>query len=242
MNVPLIDIDREAARVKVQEFTAKKRKQLTEMDRALLKGYRALSEGLTLIDVNNAVKRGGVFEETGLPKIALARPDAEVCVFNFQSTYRRDEKEWYGQFKAAREISSAARDPLMGKFWADWKSSPDEWRAQNHWHELLRQRGYVIELALEVIPAPPDEVARRRTLNRADYTTLVPETPLQFRPDNPDDYLVLWDVKEWTRYEYHSAPADPLLLERIAHPVYVVVAQWDLTELEQKLLESFRAR
>jgi hypothetical protein len=83
----------------------------------------------------------------------------------------------------------------------------------------------------------PDELTNegwRRTNSyplRAE--ALVPSVPPQLRPDDLSKYVILWEA-EWTA----RAPVDPLLLSKVNDTLYAVVAQWDLTPLEQRILEG----
>jgi hypothetical protein len=88
--------------------------------------------------------------------------------------------------------------------------------------EIFRDRGK-IEFGL---PVPAE--ARWKT-GRA----VVPPVPPRFRPENLGDYHTLWEA-EWLP----AAPEDPLLLKQIGTTMFVVVAQWDLTELERAVLEG----
>lgn len=67
--------------------------------------------------------------------------------------------------------------------------------------------------------------------NRA--TALVPSIPPQLRPDDLSKYFILWEA-EWEA----KAPVDPLLLSRVNDTLFAIVAQWDLTPLEQRVLEG----
>jgi len=62
---------------------------------------------------------------------------------------------------------------------------------------------------------------------------LVPPVPPRFRPESLYDYHVLWEA-EWRK----APPIDPILLKKVSDNVYVVLAQWDLTPLEQAVLEG----
>lgn len=64
-------------------------------------------------------------------------------------------------------------------------------------------------------------------------TALVPSVPATLRPDDLSRYYILWEA-EWTA----KAPVDPLLLSRVNTTMFAVVAQWDLTPLEQSILEG----
>jgi hypothetical protein len=64
-------------------------------------------------------------------------------------------------------------------------------------------------------------------------TALVPAVPAPLRPDDISKYFILWEA-EWDA----RAPVDPLLLSRVNRTMFAVVAQWDLTPLEQRILEG----
>jgi len=66
-------------------------------------------------------------------------------------------------------------------------------------------------------------------LNRVK--ALVPAIPARLRPDKLDGYFILWEA-EWRA----MAPVDPLLLKKVNDRFYTIVAQWDLTPLEQSVL------
>lgn len=73
---------------------------------------------------------------------------------------------------------------------------------------------------------------RNNFLSLSSSVALVPDVPPYLRPDNLEDYRILWEPV-WKR----AAPVDPILLKHIDGPFYTVVAQWDLTLLEQSVLE-----
>lgn len=90
-----------------------------------------------------------------------------------------------------------------------------------------------------VVPASsyPAEVTNNqwRVSNRlpTTATALVPTVPAHFRPDDLRKYYILWEA-EWRA----EAPKDPLLLSRVNRTLFAIVAQWDLTPLEQRVLEG----
>jgi hypothetical protein len=59
---------------------------------------------------------------------------------------------------------------------------------------------------------------------------IAPSIPPRFRPAQLDHYHLLWEAT-WQR-----PPVDPALLRAIGDGLYVVVATWDLTALEQAVL------
>jgi hypothetical protein len=69
---------------------------------------------------------------------------------------------------------------------------------------------------------------------------MVPMVPADVRPNgNLRDFFVLWEVEKWERYP-RIPPRDPYLLKRVGGDLYVVVAEWDLTELERAIMGGRR--
>lgn len=63
----------------------------------------------------------------------------------------------------------------------------------------------------------------------------VPPVPPQYMPKIvTDDYYILWEVDEWKM----TPPTDPWLLKRITKTLFVVLAGWDLTELEKSVMHG----
>lgn len=235
MEVAGMNIDRDAARQKVEQFTAGRRKHLTEMDRALYAGYKAMAEGLTVIDVNHAIKAGGHFEDTYCPKLAIARADLELIWWDHQFRYNDGDRPLHGgSFNAwPWNVNAASQTEIQKQFYAESNA------VAKSIMEYAEEVGYRIQLQ-DAIDSLESERMTRKRWYRANYTTTVPAVPFHLRPKDLENYFILWEVAKWEQYPQPTAPGDPLLLKRIAHPVYVVVAQWDLTELEQRILESFR--
>ena len=92
------------------------------------------------------------------------------------------------------------------------------------------------------IDLPEDVYSRhyknRRKGNIANATT--PLVPPRIRPSNNlGNYHTLWEVEEGGWEEVPQPPADPILLSHLGMGMYKVIAQWDLTELERKILEEY---
>lgn len=234
-----IEVDRDEARKRVEEFTARRRKRLTEMDQALYRGYKALAEGLTVIDVNKVISEGGQFEDNYCPKLALARSDLKTVYFRHSQTYENDPR---GQLTGwLTSIHPHESERNRDQIWT--KARTIAGQREIGTYDYLHEAGLRIELEPGTLNQPEEltHIGRRRWF-KAEYKATVPEIPFHLRPNgDAENYFILWEVEKWEElWRRPITPGDPLLLERIAHPIYVVVAQWDLTELEKRILESFR--
>lgn len=68
---------------------------------------------------------------------------------------------------------------------------------------------------------------------RMDLEAPVPLIPPKYLPKTlTDDYYILWEVDEWKMVP----PTDPWLLKRVTKSLFVVLAGWDLTELEKSVM------
>lgn len=71
----------------------------------------------------------------------------------------------------------------------------------------------------------------------ANWVATLPIIPPRLRPPHSlSGYHVLWEA-EWHRPRRTRAPYDPALLKHIGGDLYAVLAVWDLTPLEQAVLE-----
>jgi hypothetical protein len=65
-----------------------------------------------------------------------------------------------------------------------------------------------------------------------DIRAQVPSVPVKHRPKaRLDNYVILWEAN------WEEAPRDPYLLRRVTGDLFVVLAQWNLTDVERTVLE-----
>lgn len=70
---------------------------------------------------------------------------------------------------------------------------------------------------------------------------LVPMVPADVRPERGQlkDRFILWEVDHWANSpQTVKAPVDPLLLKHLGGDLYAILASWDLTPIEQAVLEG----
>ena len=71
---------------------------------------------------------------------------------------------------------------------------------------------------------------------RPTISTKVPIVPAHLLPEGElDNYFVLWEVSEWSPMPVYK---DPFLLKRINANAFVVLAEWDLTPVEQAIIRG----
>lgn len=71
--------------------------------------------------------------------------------------------------------------------------------------------------------------------DRWTIRTVVPLIPPQHVPKaDLANYHLLWEVKQWEPVPPH----DPLLLRKVTDTLFVVMAQWDLTPIEQAVMRG----
>ncbi len=74
----------------------------------------------------------------------------------------------------------------------------------------------------------------REMINRV-LSAPVPIIPAEYRPDGQlHRYFIMWEVDKWE----NAPPRDPYLLRRISANIFVVLAAWDLTELERAVMRG----
>lgn len=90
-------------------------------------------------------------------------------------------------------------------------------------------------------PFPDGTFRRWRELGHADrprtywgtHKARVPLIPLHLRPSGLSNYFILFEA-EWNPIP----PKDPMLLKQLHDNVFVVVAEWNLTDLERAVLQG----
>jgi hypothetical protein len=94
--------------------------------------------------------------------------------------------------------------------------------------ERWNENATVSNIVLPPNTFPADELTNKVLVSK------VPHVPPSVRPRyGLHNYHILFEVERWAVY-----PVDPYLLRRIAGMLYVVEAEWELTELEASLLSA----
>lgn len=95
--------------------------------------------------------------------------------------------------------------------------------ASDNWHPPKTQSVVLPRNTFEI-----DSDHQTKTLR-----AVVPTIPPSLMPaGNLANYHILWEA------EWETIPVDPMLLKHLGKSLYVVLAQWDLTPLEQAVLRD----
>ena len=92
------------------------------------------------------------------------------------------------------------------------------------------ERAAVVRMDWPGLTRPKDPTDRWRY----EWCATVPIIPVHLRPKRGlQNYHILWEA-EWTK----RYPVDPFLLRRFGGDAWLVVAAWDLTEVERAVMSS----
>ncbi|HXF73049.1 MAG TPA: hypothetical protein VNO79_10625 [Actinomycetota bacterium] len=92
MNVPTLEMAKERAREELGKYREALRVRRSEEDEVIAAAYRELARGRNLLDLQAAFAAGGL-DERGLPRIALARADAQWCYLGWRISWEGDRPE-----------------------------------------------------------------------------------------------------------------------------------------------------
>lgn len=111
------------------------------------------------------------------------------------------------------------------------------WRSGAFWFSALKnpyQTSYQGDLRIS-IPFEPKN-------SWVEGYSLVPMVPAEVRPSEPlKNFFTLWEVERWADRPLMTIPDyDPYLLRHLAGDLYIVEAEWDLTELERAIMTGRR--
>ncbi len=197
MNVAVIEVDKEEAKKKYQEYLEVTKKRASRHYSYLKRAYRAASKGYKVIDIYQAFEKTGL-KANGTPKLAVVRADARVAYF-----HKRENGA--GIFSRHQTV------PNWGT--QEWKTNID--LPVGTFPNWVDKDGHVISSFWS---------------NDRGIQTNVPFIPAHLLPDKPlENYYILFEVDKWSPV---AKVKDPYLLERINDNTFIVLAEWDVTDVE----------
>lgn len=217
MELATIEMDPTTARKAFLDYRGAIRERHDAEDEAIMRAYRALASGKTLINLPDCIRAGGFTEVefptrqwrngryvnvTGyraVPNIAVGKADAkQVWTHGLQadgSVEMRDKRELSDRNKKDRVVVGG----ISGE-----------------WTELAEPNGW----------------------DKPRLSAIVPNIPPPLRPATAlSNYHLLWEA-EWAVEPV--PPVDPALIKHVSGDLYAVLAVWDLTEAERAVLSLTR--
>jgi hypothetical protein len=193
MNLSTLELPKEEAEIAFKRYSDAIKKRHSDEDAALAAGYKALSEGKSLISLPQVMREAGE-DEKFLPKFAVARVTARWCWLD-----RRQDGSC--RFSSVAIPSRQSRSVV---------TVPPDTYSRRTWGELNHQWG---------------------------LRAMVPLVPPQHRPSNAPlmtAYHVLWEVDKWQKAP--RPPGDPALIRHLRGDLWLLLATWDLSDLERAVL------
>ena len=168
-----------------------------------------LSQGKALIDIYKVMEKAGL-NKNYQPKLAIARADWKEAFFNKKDSGRG--------FFAGRSYDWYVKSD------GDIDLQPETF---THWPRLKQDITLVDKRVVK---------AEQWGIQTPKIKTKVPIIPPQLMPDGElKNYYILWEAERW---EDLPKKDDPLLLKRITENLFVILAAWDVTDLEQSIISG----
>lgn len=194
MNLNVASMPKEEALEKFNQYKDAVRVSRAAADRMMMNAFRLLSEGRGILNLRETISKGGVHEETWLPKLAVMRADQEMCWF-----VRGVEGSGCYSEKNARNVTKARLTTRL-----QFRMPADTFPRQS-WSEIpeATRRRYRESFSTPVPPIPPehrpsDAFSKYCILWEVDVWEphAPPGDPVLLRPIGGDLYAVMavWDL------------------------------------------------
>ena len=183
-------------------------------------------------DLNRArLKKTATEREDEALKKAYSAIAAGKRVFNM-NTVLRDA----GLFEGIHmpKIAIVRADAQTVKFQRDIGSDLYKFVGRGHGRDDIWSKHTMFPLGLFGEKVTWDWRQRANIWQIAQYEAVVPFVPPRFRPAKLEDYFIMWEPI-WKKI---PPQPDPFLLRPLGSGLFAVVAQWDMTPLEQSILEG----
>lgn len=182
MNVAELKLDREQARELYREYK-KHQHYSAPIDQEIQRTYQLIAQGRTVIRALESIKNAGVFDDTGFPKLAIARSDHRriICTMSMRGN---------AEMRPATNWQARTRRGGVFEF-------PDGTFPGQSW-----QRREAIVPLCPIHLRPKRGLPNYYTLWEAEWGPVVPKDPYLLRPIGPGDMWLVcaaWDLTEVER-------------------------------------------
>lgn len=212
MDLQTIEMERPKARRAFLDYRKAVRERHNAEDEEIMRGYRELAAGRTLLHLSQTMSAGGVSEISWrqrandpetlrvsvLPRLAVCRAHVRTA---FTDGIRQDGSLEIRSKEAVSERNRFDRVRFGERTFPTHDLYEESWQRDHRQH----------------------------------FRAMVPLIPPALRPKaGLHNFHILWEA-EW-KIHRPPAPRDPALLRHIGGDLYAVVAIWDLTDLERAVL------
>jgi hypothetical protein len=208
MDLPTFTMDKKTAEARLAAYEGLLDEQRTAEDEQIKRGYRSAAKGFPVLRLSETIASGGYFD-SGLPKIAIARADAKLCVVERESNWRSSPEH-------------------------DFVFCDDEWHENRG--ALIGQ--HTVKVTVPFIEPRATAMARRMSTGQTIVPIIPPELRPKPRRMRGFHILFEVEEWKPLRRRGGAVPGDPALLRHIGGDLWSVVGVWDLTDLERAVLSG----
>jgi len=180
MNLAETRMEPAIARVKYLEYRRAVRERHQQEDVLLMRGYRAIAQGKSVIALSQTIRAGG-YDGMGLPKLAVIRADAKEChvLSHAGGRCRFANNRWpAARSRYTVNVSLAGFRPAEGTGW--------------------ERTGQAILPSIPPSRRPADDLGNYHLLWEAEWKRQLPKDPALLKHISGEFYAVLsvWDLSE----------------------------------------------
>lgn len=215
MNIETITMEPKEALEKLKlyrkKLQQKKRSQVekhvTQEYKTACKVLRELGKGHPILDIEDVIRNAPI-DNKERPRLAICRADLKQVRFRWGANSER--ASFTGFFDTG--FWSSARDIRIQLN----MERTHHYTCVPGWSKDGKARPWELE-GYSLVPLVPPNIDLKAKL---------------------ESHHILWEVEKWSDTEIGAKPdKDPYLLRRLNNTLFAVVAEWDLTEVEQLVMK-----
>ena len=212
MEVEQLAVPKKKAQEQYEAYKQELRYAKSQFNRDMLGLYAHMKHGGKVIDLWEAMKLASLNEQ-GDPKLAVCRADSPKCQF-----IRKFRNAWINNNWSIAESDGGVFRSMH--------------RQSNGHHTYFEDD---VKIPKGFFPDWKD--AQTNKFVERTVETITPIIPAKIlnplRSHKLQNYHILWEVEDWK-----LVPKDPMLLKRITPNMFLVLATWNLSKLEQAVIRG----